>query len=788
MRKTVITLLIMSLASCGKGDKALYSSDQNFNKLNEEQLIENVIGSKNERIAPHSILNKVTQDFSYDKFYRLLEQEIENRKDISLDQILHVSKIVSLRCNNKNQTTQYKIINKLLRSNIFKALAVDKKAAPYYSIIEQEAELINKCRTSNDETKKLIKKNHSVVFTLPSEKILSSLELVTQIDQKINQEVISANSFSSYSALELSELVNNIVDTDDLKMISKLLKLHKKISPLSQDRRKLIIKKAFDRSSGLTIIENSSLDSISSFIIDYLKEDINHNQNKLKQVIELIISKIEKKYQKITRFEDIDEVLQDAWTDYTLAYNIINSEQLKDKSHSILSFNQLNKVFENIYEAPLNRTPAISFLEGVYGQYRNLALSHILRLKGHDERLLDNTDISHLERETTFNGLLDNLLLHRLKLLSKDNQVKEKAVDNYCNFLNTIKFGAGEMKPVHNITNLINNTQAFGCYHLKVSNTLSEDEIAKDLKEKLNINFSSVNSNVDLLIRADDTDINITAGKYNGPIWYLPTKRSRGKRSNPITNLDAHTTSLVLEIVILNNDKKIFSEDSIRLFYNYDFKAAETPGKEKDYIGQRLLKSGFRGGDLIINSTDNKSHYPIVINGGGKGEMGPDTISPGAGINSTNISNILYNDENINFYENLLYTNSQTFTELDRYRLNDIVKYRFNVNINHELTRKLHDDLCGKERRKTPYQLCYTVGNGFEFRDLQSNELGFLNKAVNDEFGHAIKIANQTNAINKLLTEAFSFPPSSASATGTSVIFSHGKQGKSGRIELKISN
>lgn len=758
--------------SCSKGQKASYKVDPTFNKLDESQYLE-----KNE-IGEEISIERLEKDFSYLEYYRLLNERVSLLPKGPSKELINLAKTIPNFCSEETINLQLDILLAMLNKA--------KTSGFIHKIIQIEKDLISNCETLNnlDDTK--TRKIHSFVLSLNKKELKRNLDFIIDIDQLIVLKSTNVNkNHSSFSAIEIRDIIFQLLDINDLDSLSELVILHQRISPLSSIRRVEILEKAFKNPAGLTVFENSTIKSSAQFLTQYLSIKDQVDQNKLKSVLSVLITKFGNKYNRVTRYEDIEKILELAWDDYTKLFDLLNSKQLKHKVFVIQNFNKINSIIEKLYELPLNRVPAKNYLSNIYGRYEFLALFHQLRYSSSDEQIMLLQDYSHIDRETLKDHTLDQLLKLRIKLYSKKEPIAK--LENYCNFLNQIRFRDTSFKQVSDLKSLINNQNTFGCFELKNHfRNFSDLDIEKDKKNILNIEVDKIESPIDMVIKAVDTDVSIKTEYYRGPTWNLPTVRLHKKRDNIKTQLDSRTSIFVIDVKLHNNDKIHFPSSDIRLFYNYDLKLAERPDSEEDYIGDMPLKKGFRGGHLNISVNSNQSIPPLLIAPGGIGQLGPDAIHPGKGINSSLIYDRLLNPENVDYYNNLLYGDfNSVFPNLDRFKLKALAKYNFDVVINKEETIKLHKDLCQKSPA-TPYQLCYISGDTPVFKNIGNTELGLLDDRVYEELNHAMQILNNEVIVDELLSTKFNFPPSTKNSKGSPVIFSNGKNGNEGKLKFKI--
>ena len=772
MRYILFIFISLFILSCKNGEKATYHKDPEFKKLNEKDFLEAA------SIDSSINTNRMDANFSYKKYYNLLNLKISNR-ELSVNKKLNLARTLSFHCSEQSIDIQL---------NSFKTLLnVSKNPSFNLTILNYEKEFLNRCEYITDRSLLEIKHIHSFVLDLPKESIMPLLENIIDIDKLVSQKSVLAQSYSSYNAAELNKLFLLLSNTSSISEITQLINLHKKISPLSKINRIEILEKTFEGANGLRIIENSELETISEFLHVYLNEKNEYNQARLKAAINILISKIQNKYANITRFEDIKEILASAWEDYTKIFQLLKTDKIKNKKFIIQSFGKLNLIIEKIYQLPLNRTPAKNFLENINGETGQLALFHLLRLSNVEDRalLVDGDNQTH--REISINSTLDTLLDLRIKIHQTNGST---AIKNYCAFLNNIQFGNKNYKKVKKVNSIVNNQNLFGCYELtSFEHLLTKKQKAQDEKYQLSLKIDNVESSVDLLIKLNDVDLTITSDYYNGPLWYLATARKRGKRTNPVVDLNAKASVLALDVNLSNNDKRYFPIDTLRLFYNYDVTKASVPKSQETYLGDKPLKQGFRGGNLTISVKSTKSIRPIAISEGSNGEEGPDDIYPGLGIKSQEIQTILFMGENSEFYGNAIYAfNGVTFPNLDLLTLKKLKNYAFDVVINKELTDQIHSDLCSENQKKSPNDICYISGDTSEYKKLTNNEYNYLNQVADNALKHAVSLlANEHTTVN-YISEKFNFPPNLDDARGVTTMFDNGPHGTKGKIKFKLRN
>lgn len=770
MKILYFLVIALGLISCSKGDQATYEVDPNYKKLDEAQFVESA-ASKD--LSPR----QMQSSFSYKKYYELLDEKTD--QDLSETQLLKLGKTLGFHCSEDTIDIQLDIFRKLIHNS----------SNPKFrnQILGYEKSFINKCPSISEIQLKKLKRIHSFITKLSQKEMMNSLELVIELDQLIASKVLGIQSFSSFNALEINDMILIMANTSSLKEINQLIKLHKRLSPLSKNKRSELIKKSFNGPNAIAIIKNSEFDTVSEFLLEYFETNSEYNQNRLKEIIKVLRNKIAKKYENITRFEDIEEVLSYAWEDYLNLYRILNADKIDDKRFVINEFGRLNLIIEKIYELPLNRTPAIDFLESTNGEDTRLALFHLMRLKTSQERAeLYNDYKEILSSDTIYNNIIDKLLSLRISIYDKKNA--ENNIKTYCEFLNTKQFNQNNYKRINNIQGTINNLNTFGCFELRsFENTLTQAQIAEDTKYELNLNIGNIQSPVDMLIRANDSNISINTDYYNGPVWYLPTKRTHNHRENIDVDLDARASIIAINVNLSNNDGSDFSSDTLKLFYNYDLKRALPPLLAAEYLGDIPLKRGFKGGDLKVNVKSSKSIRPLVINIGGIGQKGPDTIKVGKGIDINRVMTDLFSGTNSETLAAQIYTDTTvTFPNLQTATVKKLKKYAFDVVVDKELTSLIHDDLCAGLSKSSPRDICYIVGDHYEYRKLDNNQLNFLNQTADNDLKHAISILANESLATQYIGERFNIPPSSESAKGSDTEFGYGNFGKTGRVDFKI--
>lgn len=788
MKTILIITIILSFIACKENNSASYDVDPNHNKLDEQQFSDFVI-SNNDSLDKESANNKIKKEFSYETYFRILNQRLKNNTNFSLPVLKRISKTVSFHCDEKTVPLQLDILQTILVNMNLKKLIKTKKGIYVFNLLKDEQTFLKNCSMLSNNDLLRLKEIHSVIFTLPNREMMKNLDLITKLDDEINSKLGVSNNFSSFTPAELSQMINLLAKTTNLEDISTLISLHKKISPLSELDRSQIIIRSFDSVNGIKIIKNSSLKSITTFLGHYLDLNIVHNQDKVKQTILIAINKLSLKYKKVTRFEDVSEILQTAWVDYQQVYAALNSKKITDKAFIITTFGNLNLLMESIYELPINRTPAIRFLEAIHGRYESLALFHLTRLKSTSDKAQLLSDYNHVNRITIFNGPLDELLRLRSGIFIEGKS--HENLKKYCDYINSVKFKRVDYKKVNDINSIINNRNTFGCFELNSNEHLiSEPDRVKDKKFVINIIKKNIKSPIDLVIKAVDTDLKIITDYYSGPIWYLPTSRAHKKRDNIKTDLDSSTSILVIEATILKNDKKFFKNDKVRIFHNYNLKTAQAPRTEQQYLGSMALHKGFRGGNVEVTVKNSTSIYPTILSPGGAGQQGPDTVFPGNGINEEIIYNVLFNDDNLEYYNSLLYENPESTPVIfNQSILEKISQYEFKLTINKDLTEKLHNDLCREIKKENLHQLCYIVGDKFQYRDIESTNLRFLSGKIKESFHHAIRILKNNNTVGQLIQEIYNFPPqSNDSVVDAPLVFSNGLIGDDGKLDFTIIN
>ena len=745
----ILSFLILGiiLSSCDNADKASYEVDPNFNKVDEQEYLE--LSKENEVSR-----EKQAKNFNYSKYYEYFGSNINKYNE---REIKHLLPTLTHTCSEKTINTQFEIMVYVFKK--FNDLEIRK------NILDTELSILNKCQKLQTLNQQRIRRLHSEVLEMPSKEII---ELITKVIEA--DKIIASKRNIKFSSLRASELQNTILqigETSDLDTIVSLIEVHKKISPLSRLDRVRILNKLFDTNNYMAVFSNSRFKSKAEFLNTYLQNNTVKSEGKIQDIILLLISDIESKYNQLTRFEDVNEVLEYAWSDYTQIVEILNSDKLEDKNFITQQFGKLNLIIENIYELEINRTPAERYLSHINGLHYKLALFHLMRLKENETReLLYSQHVAELQNDS-FEGFIHELLKSRLNLYSKEN--KEKNMASYCKLLNDIKFNSSEFKNINNVEHLINDSNAYGCYEKKFS-LMSNSQIALDQKNTIRIETDIIKSPIDQVIKAVDTDVQIKTKYYNGPIWYLPTSRNHSELNLSHLDLDARYSTIIFNVQSGN--------ESFQLFYNYEYKAAEAP-KAAEFYFPDGFKKGFRGGNLRINVDMSISYNPTLISPGGMGQKGPKSIHSGAKIEE----GVIYSSVSENLLAEI-FNLENIYTSLGKYELKQITSKEFSLSVNKNLTQKLHADLCKNEVKINPNDICFSVGMGYKYRKLGVNELSDMKNLIIAQINEAASLAENDETQNHLLSKLFNFSTGTTLPIQKTTEFLSGEAGQSGRVYI----